>query len=56
MRLEDGNAFDLQQIIDSHMARAMASLKRRRTVQIFIYGLEGLIVIAIIIILILILF
>jgi t-SNARE complex subunit (syntaxin) len=55
LRLEDGDAFDLQQIMDNHMERAMTQLKRRRSVQRFVYGIEGLIVIAIIVILVLIL-
>ena len=51
MHLEDGNAFDLQKIMDRHQERSMAQLKRRRFTKKVIYGLEVLIIIAIFIIL-----
>ena len=50
MHLEDGKAFDLQQIMDAHKERSLMQLKRRRIINRIIYGLEALIVIAIIIV------
>jgi hypothetical protein len=44
MRLEDGETFDLQQIMDDHMIRAMRQLKRRRIVQTLIYSFQALLV------------
>lgn len=56
LSLEDGNAFDLQKVMDSHMERAKARLRLRRTLQSAVYGLEGLVVAAIFVILALIAF
>jgi hypothetical protein len=51
MRLEDGEAYDLQQIMDTHKVRAMNQLKKRRTLQRLVYGFQALLVIALIIVL-----
>ncbi len=56
LRLEDGSVFDLQKVMDSHMERARKRLKMRRILQMAVYGAEGLVVIAIAIILLLIAF
>lgn len=50
MRLEDGNAFDLQHLMASHMAKATALLKKRRMIQMAVYGFEVLLVLTIIVI------
>lgn len=51
LSLKDGKTFDLQQVMDSHMERAKVRLKRRRTLQVIIYGFEAALVIAIVVIL-----
>ncbi|MCL2719027.1 MAG: zf-HC2 domain-containing protein [Lachnospiraceae bacterium] len=48
MHLEDGKAFDLQQIMDGHKERSLTQLKKRRFVKKIVYGLEVLIIAAII--------
>ena len=50
MHLEDGKAFDLQHIMDTHKERSLRQLRKRRIINRFIYGLEALIVIAIIVV------
>jgi len=54
MHLEDGKAFDLKKIMESHKERSLKQLKRRRIISRFIFGLEALIVIALIVVVILI--
>jgi hypothetical protein len=48
MRLEDGEAFDLPQILEAHRNRAAAQLKRRSVMQMLVYIFEVLIVWAVI--------
>ncbi len=45
-RLEDGNVFDLQRELDIRLEEAGHSLNRREGMQIFLYILESLVVIA----------
>jgi hypothetical protein len=56
MRLEDGAAFDLPQILEAHRARAAAQLKRRSAMQMLVYIFEVLIVLAVIALLLLVFF
>lgn len=49
MHLEDGSAFDLQQIMNDHKERSRAQLKRRKTINRIIYSLEAAIVIVIVV-------
>jgi hypothetical protein len=56
IRLEDGDAFDLPQIMDAHKARATAQLKRRSAMQMLVYIFEVLIVLAVITVLLLVFF
>ena len=49
-RLEAGNVFDLQHELSDRIGDADHSLKRRENMQWLLYGLEGLVVLAIIII------
>ncbi|MDR0221764.1 MAG: zf-HC2 domain-containing protein [Lachnospiraceae bacterium] len=53
MRLEDGAAFDLPQIMEAHRARATTQLKRRSAMQMLVYVFEVLIVLAVITVLLL---
>ncbi len=51
LRLEDGSVFDLQEVMDDHMERARRRLRARRFLQLAIYGMESLVVVAIVVIL-----
>lgn len=46
VRLESGNVFDLNRELKLHMENAEHSLKTRENMKLFLYGLEGLVVVA----------
>lgn len=53
-RLEDGNAFDLQAELDRRLEDASRKMRFRKGFHLFVYGLEILVIIAIITIIVLI--
>ncbi|MCL2254022.1 MAG: zf-HC2 domain-containing protein [Lachnospiraceae bacterium] len=56
LRLEEGGAFDLQQIMNDHRERSINQLRKRRIWNRVVYGLEVLIVILVAVLVFLILF
>lgn len=55
-RLEEGNVFDLQNELRYHMDEAGHALRRRENLQWLLYGLEGLVILAVVILIVLLIF
>lgn len=56
LSLEDGSVFDLQKVMGDHMEHVRYRLRTRKLLQLAVYGMEALVVIAIAVILALIAF
>jgi bacterioferritin-associated ferredoxin len=50
VRLEEGEAFDLQELMDAHMNKAVKQLKKRQTLHRLVYCFQALLVAALAII------
>lgn len=55
-RLEEGNVFDLQNELRYRMDEAGHALKRRESLQWFLYGMEGLVAFALVVLITLLIF